>query len=188
MNEWKDAARAEVHKLHKMIMAGLDFHNKNKPPCDLGLFQTRQTQRTNAPCNSNSRIVPMEVDAATTQPQTPFKKLTNNECEQYHKEGRCFQCHQKGHMAWECAGRHPQNPSSPPSTTLVCAMSDSTTVVNVAPSNLVSNAPTVHVTMAIPKLTRAQQIARIEEEMSDEERSAYLDMRDMDLDFYGVGQ
>ena len=66
--------------------------------------------------------------------------------------------------------------------------SDSITAVNITPDNLASNASTARVVTIAPKLMHAQQIAKIEEEMDDEERSAYLDARDMDWDFYGVGQ
>ena len=65
-------------------------------------------------------------------------------------------------------------------------MTDLTTAVNVTPDNLVSNAPTVHAAMVTPKLTWAQQIVKIEEEMSNEERNVYLDTREMDTDFYNV--
>ena len=37
-----------------------------------------------------------------------------------------------------------------------------------------------------PTLTRAQRIAAIEEEMSDEERATYLDNHDMEADFCSV--
>ena len=60
MAEWQEAARGEVHKVQKIIGAGLDFCNKQKPR-DHGPFQTGQTQRTNAPRpNSNGGIVSME--------------------------------------------------------------------------------------------------------------------------------
>ena len=36
------------------------------------------------------------------------------------------------------------------------------------------------------KLMHTQQIAQLEEEMSDEEQSAYLDACDMGMDFYDV--
>lgn len=187
MIDWVEAARAEVHKVRRTLAAGLDFRNKNKPR-DPSPFQTGQTQRANAPRNSNPGIVPMEVDTAATTPQLPFKKLTDEERVQYRKEGRCFRCRQKGHMARECAGRRPQSSSPTPSTISARSTSDSTTAVDVAPDDSVSNVPTACVTTVAPKLTRAQQIVKIEEEMDDEEQSAYLDARDMDSDFYGVGQ
>ena len=184
MEERKEAARAEVHKIRKTIAAGLDFRNKTKPR-DPGPFQT---PRTNAPrLNSNGRIVPMEVDA-TSQPSTPFKKLTDDEREQYRKEGRCFRCRQKGHMARECTGRPTQTSSSPSSAVLARTTSDSTTAVNLTPDDSVSNAPTARVTTIAAKLTLAQQIQKLEEQMSEDQRSAYLDARLMDSDFYDVGQ
>ena len=185
MEEWKEAVRAEVHKIRKTIAAGLDFRNKTKPR-DPGPFQT---PRTNAPrSNSNGGIVPMEVDAATSQPRTPFKKLTDDKREQYRKEGRCFRFRQKGHMARECTGRPPQTPSSPSSAVSACTTSDSTMAVNLTPDDSVSNAPTARVTTIAAKLTLAQQIQKLKEQMSEDQRSAYLDARLMDSDFYDVGQ
>ena len=67
-------------------------------------------------------------------------------------------------------------------------MNNSDTAVNIMPDDSVSNAPAARVATVIPKLTRAQQIAKIEEEMSNDERSTYLDARDMDQDFYNVEQ
>ena len=91
-------------------------------------------------------------------------------------------------MARECAGRPPQNSSSPSSTISVRATSDSTTAVNLTPDDSVSNAPTAWVTTTAAKLTLAQQIQKLKEQMSEDERSAYLDARLMDSDFYDVGQ
>lgn len=188
MVEWIEAARAEVHKIRRTAAAGLDFRSKNKPSRDPSPFQTGQTQCTNATRNSNPSIVPMEVDAANVQPQTPFKKLTDKERAQYRKEGRCFRCRQKGHMAKECTGRRSQSSSPTPSSVSARSTTDSATVVDIAPDDSVSNTPTARVTTVAPKLTWAQQIAKIEEEMSDEEWSTYLVACDMDSDFYSVRQ
>ena len=75
MVEWQEAAQGEVHKIRKIIGAGLDFCSKQKP-CDHGSFQTGQTQHSNLPrpTLNNNGIVPMEVDA--TQTHAPFAKLT----------------------------------------------------------------------------------------------------------------
>ena len=42
--------------------------------------------------------------------------------------------------------------------------------------------------MITAKLTLAQQIAKLKEQMSDDKQSTYLNARLMDLDFYDVGQ
>lgn len=187
--EWKEAARAEVHKVRKTVSAGLDFHSKNKP-CDNSPFQTGQTQQVNQSrpiTNNNNGIIPMEVDTTNVQNREPFKKLTDDKHEQLQKEGKCFRCHQKGHMAHECPGC--TQPNSCPSTTIstrTTTMTDSTTVVEVTPDDSVSNVPVVCTTTVKLKLTHTQQIAKIEEEMSNDERSTYLDSRDMELDFYNV--
>ena len=78
MAGWQEAAQGEVHKVQKIIGAGLDFCSKQKTR-DHGPFQTGQTQRSNLPrpILNNNRIVPMEVD--TTQTRAPFAKLTNKE-------------------------------------------------------------------------------------------------------------
>ncbi len=46
----------------------------------------------------------MDVDATTS---FPFKKLSDEERKQYMKEGRCFWCHQQGHMAKGCTRSPP---------------------------------------------------------------------------------
>ena len=103
MVEWQEAAWGEVHKVQKIISSGLNFRSKQKP-CDHGPFQTSQTQCSNPPhiVLNNNRIVPMKVNA--TQTQVLFAKLTDEECVQFKKEGHCFRCRQKGHMARECLG------------------------------------------------------------------------------------
>ena len=78
MAGWQEAAQGEVHKVQKIISAGLDFCSKQKTR-DHGPFQTSQTQRLNLPrpILNNNRILPLEVD--TTQTRAPFAKLTNEE-------------------------------------------------------------------------------------------------------------
>ena len=121
----------------------------------------------------------MEVDTTATQPRTPFKKLTDEERLQHMQEGRCFRCRLKGHMARECPTRNTRPPTTNPriqntDTKSKDEQEDETeTVAMVVRTNELT-------------LTRAQRIAAIEEEMSDEERTTYLDNRDMELDFCSV--
>ena len=149
MAEWQEAARGEVHKVQKIISAGLDFCNKQKPH-DHGPFQTGQTQCANPPrpVSNNNGIVPMEVDA--TQTHTPFAKLTNKERVQFRKEGCCFRCRQKGHLARECPGRPPNSPT--PSTT-ARSTTESDTAVKLTPNDSASNTPTVRTITVNTKLT-----------------------------------
>ena len=162
MEDWKTMARAEVHKVRRTIATRLNFHGKNKP-CDIGPFQTSQTQHTTPVWNLNppSRIVSMDVDSATTSQCTLCKKLMDKEREQYCKEGQCFSCCQKGHMACECSGRSP-------SLALVHSMNNLTMAIETTPNSSASNVPTACVTTIMPKLTRAQQITKLEEEMCQE--------------------
>ena len=189
--DWKDAARAEVHKVRKTISAGLDFGNWNQnKPRDAGLFQTSQTYRTpqTRPPTNNSGIVPMEVDSSTTQTREPFKRLTDDERDQLRKEGKCFRCRQKGHMAHECLGRPLLTPHTPTNVSArTTTTTDDTTAVEVTPDDSVSNAPTARAVAVASKLTKAQQILAIEESMDEEERGAYLDACNMGEDFYSVG-
>ena len=79
--DWKDTARAEVHKVRKTISAGLDFRSQNRnKPQDTSPFQTGQTYRApqTRPTTNNSSIVPMEVDATNAQTREPFKRLTDD--------------------------------------------------------------------------------------------------------------
>ena len=34
--------------------------------------------------------------------KSPMKRLTDQDWEQYKKEGRCFHCHELGHGFWQC--------------------------------------------------------------------------------------
>jgi hypothetical protein len=51
----------------------------------------------------NNKVVPMEVNYASTQKQTSYLKcLTPDERKKLMDEGRCFKCHLKGHQARQC--------------------------------------------------------------------------------------
>ena len=182
MAEWKEAARKEVNRTREIISAGLDFRSKRNAR-DFGPFQTGPTQRPNPPCSNNGGgIVPMDVDTAAAAPQVqlPFKKLTDEERVQFCKEGKCFRCRQKGHMARECPGRALRLDSTQAVRTSETTPAEGSKPVDQEPTT------TARVTTVGPKLTKAQQIVVIEESMDDEERGAYLDARDMGQDFYDV--
>src|SRR6266702_2518596 len=51
----------------------------------------------------------MDVNATAS---FPFKKLSDEERKQYMKEGRCFRCHQQGHMAKGCTCSPPPKPQT----------------------------------------------------------------------------
>jgi hypothetical protein len=111
----------------------------------------------------------MEVDATNTT--LPFKKLTDDERAQYRAEGRCFRCRTQGHMARNCPKNTNRNP--------VARTTDSTTstaTTDIATNVVVTPPPK-------PTLTIAQQIRALENRMTEEERGAYLDARDMGTDF-----
>ncbi len=101
-------------------------------------------------------------------PAPPLKKLTDEECKKLSAEGRCFRCHQQGHMAKFCPTRDAQGNTTPrPNTT---ARTTNTTHAKSKPDKIESPKP---------PLSKAQQIAAIEKSMTEEERGAYLDERDM---------
>ena len=130
----------------------------------------------------------MEVDSTNAQTREPFKRLTDEECDQLWKEGKCFRCRQKGHMAHECLGRSPTTlRTSTNVSARATSTTDSTTAVEITPDDSASNTPVARTTIIEPKLTKAQQILAIEESMDEEERGAYLDARNMGEDFYSVG-
>ena len=181
MEEWQDAARKETQKIRKLSSAGLDFRSKNKPR-ETGPFRTGQSPRpTLQHTNNNSQIVPMEVDATSTQLRTPFKKLTDEERLQHMQEGQCFRCRLKGHMARECLTRNTRPPTTNPHARNTDATNEDEQEDKIETTTAVVRTVANELT-----LTRTQRIAAIEEEMSDEEQAMYLDNRDMELDFCNV--
>ena len=113
----------------------------------------------------------MDVDAVNA---TPFKRLTPEERAQLAKEGRCFQCRLQGHVARDCPkNKNPVARTTDPATTI--------TTPGDKPSS-----PALAPPPAKSKLTRAQQIRALEEAMEEEERSAYLNSRDMGEDFWSA--
>jgi hypothetical protein len=177
IDEWKATARNEVARAKEKYNTGLTGaqHRNQQRPCDFGNFQSQLNQLR--PQQSNPNHVPMDVDAANV---TQFKKLTPEERAQLTKEGRCFRCRLQGHMARNC----PKNVNYNNSTT-------STIRTNETPATTKESTPAPTTQPNVPnnpanKLTRAQQIRNIEEAMNDEERSKYLDARDMGQDFWSA--
>ena len=127
----------------------------------------------------------MDVDAASVQVRAPFKKLTDEEQLQHMQEGRCFRCCLKGHMARECLTRNTRTPNARSSENSRARNTDATSEDEQADKPETTTA-VVRTVNNEPTLTRAQQIAAIEEEMSDEERATYLDSWDMEADFCSV--
>ena len=126
----------------------------------------------------------MDVDATTATMN--FKKLTPEERDQLTKEGRCFHCCLQGHVARNC----PKNtlPSSNRGTTTVRtadAEPPSLTMTTTTP-NTDKTLPTPPDSNT-PKLTRAQHIRAIKEEMEEDERSVYLNSCNMGKDFWSAG-
>ena len=160
MDEWKAAARTEVTRAKEKYNAGLtntQRHNQTRH------YNTTQNQhRAPNQNNSNPNIVPMDVDATT---MSNFKKLTPEERAQLAKEGRCFRCQLQDHIAHNCPKNTNNNQTTARETTLEKPMDDNST----------------------SKLTKAQQIRKLEEAMAEEERAKYLDARDMGQDFWSAG-
>jgi hypothetical protein len=152
LEEWKEAARKEIVRISEIDNA--NFKNRRFIPCDTNTYQNN-TPKNNTP-------VPMDINATTI----PFQKLTDADREKYRKEGRCFRCREKGHMARNC----------PKNNKAVIKTADVPT-----PDTLTT--PTANVV----KLMKAQQIRALEDAMTDEERGEYLDTRNEGEDFYDAG-
>jgi hypothetical protein len=88
----------------------------------------------------------MDVDATTI----PFQKLTDADREKYRKEGRCFRCREKGHMARNC----PKNDKA---------------IIKTADVPTPTTPVTPTLTANVVKLMKAQQIRALEDAMTDEE-------------------
>jgi hypothetical protein len=179
IDEWKATAQNEVAQAKEKYNAGLtgaQRHNQQKPR-DFGNFQNQSNQPRQQQSNPNH--VPMDVDAANV---TQFKKLTPKERAQLAKEGRCFRCRLQGHMARNC----PKNTNYNNSTTWTIRTNETpATIKTSTPATVPTTQPSAPSTPA-NKLTCAQQIRNIEEAMDDEERSEYLDARDMGQDFWSA--
>ena len=186
MAGWQEAAQKEVKRAREIENQGLNNFRRNQQSCDTGPFQTGQRQNNTTHSNSNTGIVPMEVDGVTI----PFQKLTDKEHIQYRKEGQCFRCRQQGHMASRCLKNANRPTNSNARTTTTTSTNTTTTDTNTT-NTPTSNIPIIATTTATPTLTttttpklmRAQRIRAIEEEMDEEERGVYLDARDMGEDF-----
>ena len=172
IEEWKVAARTEVARAREKYNVGLTGNQCRNTPKS-GVYSNTQTQQRTQPNQSNSSVVPMEVDNATGS--SNFKKLTPEERAQLAKEGRCFRCRLQGHMARDCPKNSNRNTNACETTT-----KDKT-------PKLPSKTPTATENTTSTKLTRAQQIQALEEAMEDEERATYLDARDMGSDFWSAG-
>jgi hypothetical protein len=180
MDEWQTAAHREVAKIKELQSSGLAGPRRNQLSRDNHAYQnTGQCSHA----NRNSKHVPMDVDA--TNVTTPFKKLTDEERAQYRAEGRCFRCRTQGHMARNCPkNANAQNVSNRQNTNT----REASIVSNIAPVTPTTSSPTPNVPPPPPpKLSYAQQIRALEAKMSDEERSLYLDARDMGEDFCSAG-
>jgi hypothetical protein len=181
MEEWQVAARKEVSKVKELQSSGLIGPRRNQTPRDGHSYQhTGQRAHSNS---SNNQHVPMDVDAANIT--TPFKKLTDEERAQYRAEGRCFRCRTQGHMARNC----PKNANA---QNVLGQRNANAREASVAPPANPATSTTSSSTSSVPpppppKLSYAQQIRALEAKMSDEERSLYLDARDMGEDFCSAG-
>jgi hypothetical protein len=180
IDEWKATARNKVARAKEKYNAGLTGAQRRNQqrPRDFGNFQSQSNQPR--PQQSNPNHVPMDVDAANV---TQFKKLTPEERAQLAKEGRCFRCRLQGHMARNC----PKNVNYNNSTTSTIRTNETpATTKESTPAPVPTTQPSA-LNNPANKLTRAQQIRNIEEAMNDEERSEYLDARDMGQDFWSAG-
>ncbi len=166
MDGWKEAAQKETEHFQEIQNVGLAPRNRNNP--QKPNRNNQQYQSTNTPCNAprNDVVVPMDVDATSTSRTLvlPLKKLTDEEQKKLLAEGRCFRCCQQGHMAKFCPTRNAQN------NTNTAARTTNTTHAKSEPDKVKSPKP---------PLFKAQQITAIEKSMTEEERGAYLDERDM---------
>ena len=178
MDGWQEVARKEVKRAREIENQGLNNFRRNQQPRDPGNFQNNQRTNTNTRTNTNNNIVPMEVDGTTI----PFQKLTDEERIHYRKEGQCFRCRQQGHMASRCPKNANRNTYNQNNTTTREATTTNPTTTATTTAN---TTPPIATTPPPPglKLTRAQRIRAIEEEMDEDECGTYLDARNMGEDF-----
>ena len=162
-------------------LTGAQQHNQH--PRDPRPFHTNK-QHQSTPLNmSNLSHVPMDVDTTTTT--TNFKKLTPEEPDQLAKEGCCFRCRLQGHVTRNCPKNTLPN-SNKGATARTADTEPSNSATTMTTPNTDKTLPTPRNDMT-PKLTCAQRIQAIEEEMEEDEQSTYLDSRDMGKDFWSAG-
>jgi hypothetical protein len=183
MDKWQTAARREVTKIKELQSSGLTRPHQNQVSHD---GHTYQNTSQHANSNQNNEHIPMDVDSVNMI--TNFKKLTDEEQAKYHAEGRCFWCRIQGHMARNCLKNvNTQNTTNCPNTNVRMA----STMIGAPPTpSTASSAPPPAPSTPpppLPKLSCTQQIHVLEEQMEDEERSNYLNARDMGEDFCTAG-
>jgi hypothetical protein len=118
LEEWEEAARREVRR-SKYIQTTLG----DRKNFDMSLQEAKWRAALQIPEGGgkkprqnnrrNNEVIPMEVDYASTQEQTPrLKRLTPDERKKLMDEGRCFKCRKKGHQSRQCPTK--EQPSNPP--------------------------------------------------------------------------
>ena len=184
MDEWKAVAQTEVNRAREKYSVGLTgAQQRNQRPRDPGPFHINKQHQSMPSNTSNSSHVPMDIDVTTTT--TNFKKLTPEERDQLAKEGRCFCCRLQGHVTRNC----PKNTlsSSNKGTTARTADTEPLNITTTTPTPDTNKTLPTPPDTTTPKLTRAQRIRAIEEEMEEDERSAYLNSCNMGEDFWAAG-
>jgi hypothetical protein len=176
-------ARKEVSKVKELQSSGLIGPRRNQTSRDRHSYQnTSQHAHSNS---SNNQHVPMDIDA--TNITTPFKKLTDEGASTVPSRGTDALGVEPKATWLATARRMPMHRTFRINET--CNMLEK---LQPAPLLPPVTLPTSSSTPSVPpppppKLSYAQQIRVLEAKMSDEERSLYLDARNMGEDFCSAG-
>ena len=97
MQEWIDAARTEQQKYAKLANFERAKQGKWMLPTGWGNKSNKPHKESIPKRHPNDETVPMDIDGFAAR-----AAITESEKRKYRDEGRCFECHQKGHMARNC--------------------------------------------------------------------------------------
>jgi hypothetical protein len=100
MQEWIDSACTEQQKYAKLINFERAKQGKWTLPTGWGTKSNKLHKESTSRHHSNDETVPMNIDEFAA-----CAAITESEKRKYRDEGRCFECHQKGHMACNCPNK-----------------------------------------------------------------------------------
>jgi hypothetical protein len=101
--EWASAAHRQ-HRTGWLIQAYSRLRDGQQPPDRGATWRNGQPARQDIP-PAGPRTTPRNSNPSTTVDDKNRKAITEDDKERYRREGRCYHCGTKGHMARHCPDR-----------------------------------------------------------------------------------